>query len=143
MRRVVLFVAMLMLLGTRGVPADEPVAAPPVPATIEVQVLGATPHPGNHRLAAGSRLSDALAAAGVKQPAEGTRASAFDFASSLDTADLQRVYLTRTIDGQHTSYSIDMTRSTSHVPSDPVLRAGDKIYVPERRGTSPKVISAV
>lgn len=144
MRRVAFFITLTLValgasLGGAAVPA---VADPATPVTgaIRVQVLGAVVHPGDLVLATGSRLSDALAAAGARSASttdEFTIEAAFGPGS-----DLRRVFLTRTIDGRPVSRQIDARRSSAESSDDPLLQPGDKIYVPEVRGSSFKVIAS-
>jgi hypothetical protein len=95
--------------------------------------------PGNYPLADGARLSDVLAAAGMSDvdaanarigiPADARGCTA-------GGADLHRVFLTRAVEASRwTSYQIDVARARQHndPSSDPLLRANDKIYVPECR----------
>jgi protein involved in polysaccharide export with SLBB domain len=132
---------MLLVGGANAAVADD--GAAPVPATVEVQVLGATPHPGKYTLTEGSRLSDALAASGLRVPVEAKNVVSGDGAASTTRADLRRVFVTRTIAGVATSYQVDITRRTTDIRYDPILQQGDKIYVPELRGTTPGLIQIV
>ena len=91
--------------------------------TIRVQVLGSVSHPGNIVVSEGDRLTVALARAGV---AVETR------------ADLSRVVLVRANpeNGKPApSYQIDVYQALRRADQrfDPILRADDKIYVPELR----------
>jgi len=145
MRRAVFFIATLMVLGAGGALADETGGAPPVHATIEVTVLGWVQHAGHYTLAAGSRLSAALAAAGGKRPPRPAIIPIDDTTTFAERAGLQRVFLTRTVDGQPTTYQIGTARAPDDprydVRYDPVLRSGDTISVPELRDTRFKIIS--
>ncbi len=94
--------------------------------TIRVQVLGAVSRPGNVEVAAGDRLTMALARAGAEASAR---------------SDLNRVYLTRTdpATGKTTpSYEINVYQALQKGDQryDPILRKDDKIYVPEARSIS-------
>jgi hypothetical protein len=111
---------------------SSPAPAPsPAAETIRVQVLGAVARPGNIELRAGDRLLLALARAGVGENLY---------------SDLSRVHLLRgsaATDGTTPlTYQIDMYQATQHgdLRFDPVLRNGDKIYVPESAGRRPYVV---
>lgn len=91
--------------------------------TIRVQVLGSVSHPGYIDVAEGQRLLSALERAGVAAPIR---------------ADLRRVVLVRADaePGQRApSYVIDVYQALRNGDQryDPILRANDRIYVPELR----------
>ena len=83
-------------------------------------MLGAVTHPGNIAIAQGDRLSSALARAGT---------------GPVVNSDLSRVFLIRTVsatDRTRRSYQIDVCAAQrGDERFDPVLRDGDKIFVPE------------
>ncbi len=137
MRRLVFFIAAIVLVAARGASADQTTATPAA-AVIHVQVLGAVLRPGVCSLVVGSRLSDALAAAGAMPAAKAGVDG--DIATVVGRADLRRVFLTRVVDGTSWSYSIDTTGRLSDAAYDPVLQTGDKIYVPAWR-LQPQVIA--
>ncbi|MDQ6926486.1 MAG: SLBB domain-containing protein [Candidatus Eremiobacteraeota bacterium] len=94
-----------------------------VPAkTIRVQVLGTVSRPGNVDLKDGDRLLTALTRAGIAAPLR---------------PDLSRIVLVRVdpVTGKTPSYVIDVYQVLRHGDQryDPILRADDKIYVPEAR----------
>jgi hypothetical protein len=98
----------------------------PVVAKFTVQIIGRVKKPGNIVLDQGARLSDALAAAGVKESSGCT----------FGGADLHRVFLTRAVESSgSTSYMIDVALAQQHkdLRYDPLLRANDRIFVPECR----------
>ena len=103
--------------------ADDGAPAAAAPAkTIRVQVLGAVERPGNIDLKDGDRLLTALARAG---------------AAATVKPDLSRVFLMRAdpATGKASNYMIDVYRALRQGDQryDPILRADDKIYVPEAR----------
>jgi len=90
--------------------------------TFRVQVLGTVSRPGNVDLKDGDRLLTALTRAGISTPLR---------------PDLNRIILVR-IDpatGKNSSYAIDVHQALQHgdLRYDPILRADDKIFVPEAR----------
>ena len=100
-----------------------PAAAPaPIAETIRVQVLGAVARPGNVELREGDRLLLALARAGVSENL---------------SSDLRRVHLIRlgatTGSTAPSYYQIDVYQAMLQGDQrfDPILRNGDKIFVPE------------
>jgi protein involved in polysaccharide export with SLBB domain len=146
------FLAAAVLLVIAPCPAMAGADPAPSPSatveTVKVLVLGAVPAPGAFALPAGARLSDALEAAGLRAPGTPLRnvkvADLDDLASGCasNLADLHRVFLTRTRDGKTLpSYMIDLERSWSDSRYNVVLRDGDKIFVPQCRLFTPKVIS--
>jgi protein involved in polysaccharide export with SLBB domain len=107
--------------------AEETPAPAPVAETIRIQVLGAVAHPGNIEMHPGDRLSLALARAG---------------AGDMVNSDLRRIHLIRggtATDRAFQSYEINAERASQHGDQrfDPVLRTGDKIYVPQTREYAP------
>lgn len=140
--RVILVVALLMALSAGVAPADETGAVPPAQTTLDVTVLGRVQHAGRYTLAAGARLSAAIAAAGGERPAQTSIVYLEDLAAFVAPPDVRRVFLTRTVDGQRTTYQINAPRAPYDVRYDPLLRSGDTIYIPEVRETRFKVISA-
>jgi hypothetical protein len=139
--RTVLFVAVLTVSSASGALADETGAVAPSPAPVVVTVTGATHHSGEYTLAAGARLWDALAAAGMKRSSESADFPVGDLAAMIAAADLQRVFLSRTVDGRRVTYQIDVTHARRDVRYDPLLRTGDAIYVPALGATRVKVIA--
>jgi|GEM_PF-2429554 len=87
---------------------------------IRVQVLGAVLRPGNIDVNEGDRLLTALARAGAEASAK---------------SDMSRVFLIRVdrAGGKTASYMIDVHQALEKGDQryDPILRDGDKIYVPE------------
>jgi protein involved in polysaccharide export with SLBB domain len=130
--RLAFVVALLMALGAGSALADETGTTPPAQATIDVTVSGWVQHAGQYTLAAGARLSVALAAAGGRR-AEPKTIPIDDMATSAPPANSSWVLLTRTVDGRHTTYQIKTALAPYDIRYDPPLQTGDKIYVQERR----------
>jgi protein involved in polysaccharide export with SLBB domain len=108
-----------------------PSAAPTGAEKIRVQVVGAVLRPGYVELSEGDRLSLALARAG---------------ADAAVKPDLSRVYLTRadaTAGKTAAFYLIDVYQALQRGDQryDPILRNGDKIFVPEKRALNVKMIA--
>lgn len=105
-----------------SVPAVPTATHPGDRVPIRVQVIGAVSRPGEVELTEGDRLSTALARAGT--------------AASLNS-DLTRVYLVRTeaATQRRVAYQINVAEAlqTGEPRFDPLLRQGDKIFVPEAR----------
>jgi hypothetical protein len=98
----------------------------PVAAKFTVQIIGRVNRPGKYVLDEGARLSDALAAAGMNDSPGCT----------FGGADLHRVFLTRAVESSRSaSYMIDVALAQQHndLRYDPLLRANDRIFVPECR----------
>jgi protein involved in polysaccharide export with SLBB domain len=132
-----------MALSAGVAPADETGIVPPVLTPMDVTVLGRVQHAGHYRLAAGARLSAAIAAAGGERPAETAFAHLEDLAAFVAPPDERRVFLMRTVDGQRITYQINVDRTPYDVRYDPLLRSGDTIFIPELRKPGFKVISAL
>jgi protein involved in polysaccharide export with SLBB domain len=102
-----------------------PTTAPDVAVkTIRVQVVGSVSCPGNVEINEGDRLVIALTRAGITS-------------NTTPTPDLSRVVLIRVdpATGKNVVYSVDVYQALRRGDQryDPILRADDKIYVPEAR----------
>jgi hypothetical protein len=125
----------------RDMPPDlvPPAAADPGVVKFTVHVIGRVKNPGSYALGPGARLSDALTAAGayaidaVVARVGGTPVVNPD--CTPGGADLRYVYLARTALSNPPTYEIDVSRARMQhdLRYDPLLREGDKIYVPECR----------
>ena len=132
---------------TRAADEGPPAAVTPSPAPVAtkftVQVIGAVKKPGKYVFDEGARLSDALAAAGMNDvdTANGRAGIPIDSLScTFGGGDLHRVFLTRTVDSSRSlSYMIDvaLARQRQDLRYDPLLRANDRILVPECRRSGP------
>lgn len=117
-----------------------PAATAPAAAKIRVQVLGRVKTPGNLELDAGARLSDALTASGAfaieKLVARLGGEPVSDTECVPGGTRLPYVYLVRTGDDSRTvSFAVDITRMQRRddLRNDPVLKANDKVFVPDCR----------
>ena len=123
------------------VPGPAPAATTaPAAAKLSVQVLGRVEHPGAYKLDAGTRLSDALNAAGawafetLVARLGGTPVP--DTECMLGGSGLQNVFLMRTTEtSKNMGYMIDVTmmRRQHDLRYDPLLQDRDRIFVPECR----------
>jgi protein involved in polysaccharide export with SLBB domain len=117
-------VAVMLVLGTgaaAGAQTEAPATSPAPAKTIRVQVLGSVSRPGIIEVSEGDRLLLALARAGIAAPMR---------------PDLRRIVLVRAdpeTSKPPRSYTIDVSEGLRHADRryDPVLRANDKIFVPE------------
>lgn len=115
--------------------------APDAPATekVAVQVLGRVKSPGTVVLDSGSRLSDALAAAGAfaLEPlvARTGGTPIVDTECTPGGPANRYVFLARTIDASHKPvYFVDFAAVRNHDPRyDMLMQPNDKIFVPECR----------
>ena len=126
-----LFIVILSL--SKGGYAAEPSATPaPATETLRVQVIGSVPKPGNVTLPAGSRLSDALAAAGLRLRTSGETLQGATLADIADCrqnpAELQ-VYFARGNGVQPAIYQITVRQGPTDQRYDPLMRDDDKIFV--------------
>ena len=145
---VVLSAIALSLVATAASarPADVPTPAATATGTtalasaeLTLQVLGRVKNPGTLRLDSGARLSDALTAAGAEfDPLVARVAGPLvrDTDCMLGGASQQYVFLARPSDTpKNISYMIDVSIMLRQhdLRYDPLLRDGDKIFLPECR----------
>lgn len=140
--RLAFLVALLMALRAGSALADETGTTPPAQATIDVTVSGWVQHAGQYTLAAGARLSVALAAAGGRR--EPKTIPIENATIRVPAANSSWVLLTRTVDSERTTYYFNTALAPNDIRYDPLLRSGDTITVPEPRAAAvpSKVIAA-
>ncbi len=128
-------IAAVVLLCTMPLPARAQQTTPAEPMAaakpIRVQVLGAVSRPGNVYVNDGDRLTMALVRVG---------------AEAWVNSDLNRVFLTRVDPATGKtmpSYMINVFEALKKgdLRYDPILREGDRIYVPEMRPFRPVMIA--
>ena len=136
----------ILSLSKGGYAAETPAAATPPAEMMRVQVIGSVPKPGWVTLPAGSRLSDALAAAGLRPRTTGETLPGTTLAEIADCwrnpADLHRIYLGRAAGAQRTIYQIAVTQDPKDQRYDPLMRDDDKIFVASACRPPFKVISS-
>jgi hypothetical protein len=133
--------AIILSLAPTAIRADDSAtpASPTAPAAtkLHVRVIGRVKNPGTYTLDAGTRLSDALAAAGAEFDmlvARGAGPLVPDTDCALGGPGLRYVYLARTSETSKTiGYMIDIARQRDDARYDPLLRDGDGIFVPDCR----------
>ena len=90
------------------------------PLTFDVEVVGAVDRPGYIQMREGDRLATAIAKAGT---------------SAGSNADLNHIYVTRTVDGRTGSHEVNLYQAlmNGNLWYNPVLKKGDIVYVPQSR----------